>query len=108
MGNPEFRERLRAAAPWVLDGLLAVVMAAVGFALLASVLPFDPGSPPGAGGQAGRGRPRRPGVALVAAAVVLAIAGPWLPAKGVDVAVADPGLVLAWAGGRLVMARDLT
>jgi hypothetical protein len=38
----------------------------------------------------------------------LRAAGPWLPAKGVDVAVADPGLVLAWAGGRLVMARDLT
>jgi hypothetical protein len=45
MGNPEFQERLRAAGPWGLDGLLAVVLAAVGFGLLASVLPFDPGSP---------------------------------------------------------------
>jgi signal transduction histidine kinase len=45
MGNPDTRERLRAAGPWVLDGLLAVVMAAAGFALLATVLPFDPGSP---------------------------------------------------------------
>jgi signal transduction histidine kinase len=45
MGNPDTRERLRAAGPWVLDGLLAVVMAAAGFAVLASALPFDPGSP---------------------------------------------------------------
>jgi signal transduction histidine kinase len=45
MGNPDTRERLRAAGPWVLDGLLAVVMAAAGFALLATMLPFDPGSP---------------------------------------------------------------
>jgi signal transduction histidine kinase len=45
MGNPDTRERLRAAGPFVLDGLLAAVMAAVGFALLASVLPFDTGSP---------------------------------------------------------------
>jgi len=45
MGNPDTRERLRAAGPFVLDGLLAAVMAAVGFALLASVLAFDTGSP---------------------------------------------------------------
>jgi signal transduction histidine kinase len=45
MGNPDTRERLWAAGPFVLDGLLAAVMAAVGFALLASVLPFDTGSP---------------------------------------------------------------
>jgi signal transduction histidine kinase len=45
MGNPDTRERLRTAGPFVLDGLLAVVMAAVGLALLASALPFDPGSP---------------------------------------------------------------
>ena len=45
MGNPDIRERLRAAGPLVLDGLLAAVMAAVGFAVLATALPFDPGSP---------------------------------------------------------------
>jgi signal transduction histidine kinase len=50
MGNPDAdpaarREQLRTAGPVVLDGLLAAVMAALGFALLASVLPFDPGSP---------------------------------------------------------------
>jgi signal transduction histidine kinase len=45
MGNPDTRERLRTAGPFVLDGLLAAVMAAVGFALLATALPFDPGSP---------------------------------------------------------------
>ena len=38
-GNPDTRERLRTAGPFILDGLLAVVMAAVGFALLASALP---------------------------------------------------------------------
>jgi signal transduction histidine kinase len=37
--------RLRAAGPWVLDGLLAVLAAAAGVATLATVLPFDPGSP---------------------------------------------------------------
>jgi signal transduction histidine kinase len=45
-GNPGARrERLRTAGPFVLDGLLAAVLAAVGFALLASAVPFDPGSP---------------------------------------------------------------
>ena len=39
------RQRLRTAGPWVLDGLLAVVAAGVGVAALATVLPFDPGSP---------------------------------------------------------------
>jgi signal transduction histidine kinase len=39
------RQRLRTAGPWVLDGLLAVVAAGVGVATLATVLPFDPGSP---------------------------------------------------------------
>jgi signal transduction histidine kinase len=38
------RQRLRTAGPWVLDGLLAVV-AGAGVATLATVLPFDPGSP---------------------------------------------------------------
>ena len=37
-------------------------------------------------------------VALVAAAVVLAVALPWLPAKGVDVPLADPGLGARLAG----------
>jgi ABC-2 type transport system permease protein len=37
-------------------------------------------------------------IALVAAAVVLAIALPWLPAKGVHVSVADPGLAARLAG----------
>jgi len=37
-------------------------------------------------------------MALVAAAVVLAIALPWLPARGVEVDLADPGLA-ARAGG---------
>ena len=45
---------------------------------------------------------------LVAAVVVLAIALPWLPAKGVDPPLAAYGLVLALAGGRLVVSRDLT
>jgi len=45
MGNPDTRERLRTAGPFILDGLLAAVMAAASFALLASALPFDPGSP---------------------------------------------------------------
>src|SRR5215213_2287803 len=46
MRNPDARwERLRAAGPWVLDGVLAVAATAVGFALLATMLPFDPGSP---------------------------------------------------------------
>ena len=46
MRNPDPRwERLRTAGPWVLDGVLAVAAAAVGFALLATALPFDPGSP---------------------------------------------------------------
>jgi hypothetical protein len=46
MRNPDARwERLRTAGPWVLDGVLAVVAAAGGFALLATALPFDPGSP---------------------------------------------------------------
>ena len=39
------RQRLRTAGPWVLDGLLAVVAAGAGVATLATVLPFDPGSP---------------------------------------------------------------
>src|SRR5215207_395852 len=39
------RDRLRAAGPWVLDGLLALAASAVGLSLLASALPFDPGSP---------------------------------------------------------------
>jgi signal transduction histidine kinase len=39
------RRRLRTAGPWALDGLLAVVAAGVGVATLATVLPFDPGSP---------------------------------------------------------------
>ena len=38
-------QRLRAAGPLVLDGLLAVATAAAGVTLLATVLPFDPGSP---------------------------------------------------------------
>jgi signal transduction histidine kinase len=38
-------ERLRTAGPWVLDGVLAVAATAGGFALLATALPFDPGSP---------------------------------------------------------------
>jgi DNA-binding NarL/FixJ family response regulator/signal transduction histidine kinase len=37
--------RLRAAGPWALDGLLAVAAAGAGVVTLASVLPFDPGSP---------------------------------------------------------------
>jgi signal transduction histidine kinase len=46
MRNPDGRwERLQAAGPWVLDGALAVAAAAAGFALLATALPFDPGSP---------------------------------------------------------------
>jgi signal transduction histidine kinase len=46
MRDPDARrDRLRAAGPWVLDGLLAVAAAAVGVSLLAAVLPFDPGSP---------------------------------------------------------------
>jgi signal transduction histidine kinase len=39
------RRRLRTAGPWALDGLLAVVAAGAGVATLATVLPFDPGSP---------------------------------------------------------------
>jgi signal transduction histidine kinase len=39
------RQRLRTAGPWVLDGLLAVAAACLGVATLATVLPFDPGSP---------------------------------------------------------------
>jgi hypothetical protein len=46
MRNPDARrDRLRAAGPWVLDGLLAVAAAALGLSLLVGVLPFDPGSP---------------------------------------------------------------
>ena len=46
MGVPDVRrQRLRAAGPWALDGLLAVATAAAGVTLLATVLPFDPGSP---------------------------------------------------------------
>src|SRR4029453_11456871 len=46
MRNSDARwERLWAAGPWVLDGVLAVAATAVGFALLATVLPFDAGSP---------------------------------------------------------------
>ena len=46
MRNPDPRwERLRTAGPWVLDGVLAVAAAAAGFTLLATALPFDPGSP---------------------------------------------------------------
>jgi signal transduction histidine kinase len=37
-------------------------------------------------------------MALVAAAVVLAIALPWLPARGVEVDLADPGLAARAAG----------
>jgi signal transduction histidine kinase len=39
------RRRLPTAGPWALDGLLAVVAAGIGVASLATVLPFDPGSP---------------------------------------------------------------
>jgi signal transduction histidine kinase len=39
------RRRLPTAGPWALDGLLAVVAAGIGVATLATVLPFDPGSP---------------------------------------------------------------
>ena len=39
------RQRLGAAGPWVLDGLLALAAAAAGVTLLFSVLPFDLGSP---------------------------------------------------------------
>ena len=39
------RQRLRTTGPWVLDGLLAVAAAGVGLASLATVLPFEPGSP---------------------------------------------------------------
>jgi signal transduction histidine kinase len=46
MGDPDARwDRLHAAGPWVLDGLLALAAAGAGVALLATVLPFDPGSP---------------------------------------------------------------
>jgi signal transduction histidine kinase len=46
MGNPDARrQRLRAAGPLVLDGLLAVAAAAAGVAMLATTLPPDPGSP---------------------------------------------------------------
>ena len=45
MRIPDARQRLRTAGPWVLDGLLAVATACVGVAALATVLPFDPGSP---------------------------------------------------------------
>ena len=46
MRDPDaHRDRLRAAGPWVLDGLLALAAAAFGVSLLASALPFDPGSP---------------------------------------------------------------
>jgi signal transduction histidine kinase len=38
------RQRLGAAGPWVLDGLLAAAAAAAGTALLSSVLPLEPGS----------------------------------------------------------------
>ncbi|HSK37053.1 MAG TPA: hypothetical protein VLA80_09975, partial [Actinomycetota bacterium] len=39
------RQRLRAAGPQALDGLLAMAMAAAGVTLLTTVLPYDPGSP---------------------------------------------------------------
>jgi ABC-2 type transport system ATP-binding protein len=46
MRDPDVRwDRLHAAGPWVLDGLLALAAAGAGVALLATVLPFDPGSP---------------------------------------------------------------
>jgi ABC-2 type transport system permease protein len=45
-------------------------------------------------------------LALASAAVVLAIALPWLPAKGVDVPLADPGLAARVAG--LAAAVSLT
>jgi signal transduction histidine kinase len=46
MRDPDARrDRLRAAGPWILDGLLALAASAVGLSLLASALPFDPGSP---------------------------------------------------------------
>ena len=46
MRDPDARRRrLRTAGPWALDGLLAVAVAGFGVATLATVLPFDPGSP---------------------------------------------------------------
>jgi signal transduction histidine kinase len=46
MHEPDARwRRLRTAGPWALDGLLAVGAAGIGVATLATVLPFDPGSP---------------------------------------------------------------
>jgi hypothetical protein len=46
MRDPDARrQRLRSAGPWALDGLLAVAVAGFGVATLATVLPFDPGSP---------------------------------------------------------------
>jgi signal transduction histidine kinase len=46
MRDPDARrDRLRAAGPWVLDGLLALAAAAAGIALLSTALPFDPGPP---------------------------------------------------------------
>jgi signal transduction histidine kinase len=46
MRDPDDRwRRLRTAGPWALDGLLAVVAAGFGVTTLATVLPFDPGSP---------------------------------------------------------------
>jgi signal transduction histidine kinase len=46
MRHPDaLRERLGAAGPWALDGLLALAAAGFGLSVLTTVLPFDPGSP---------------------------------------------------------------
>jgi hypothetical protein len=128
MRNPDARrDRLRAAGPWVLDGLLAVAAAALGLSLLVGVLPFDPGSP----------------LAWAAYLLVLAHTLPlavrrrwplgvlvWALATGAAFAAVGPSLValsftiliyvytaaahcprrvsLAVLGGRLVAPRDLT
>jgi ABC-2 type transport system permease protein len=135
-------QRLRTAGPWVLDGLLAVVAAGVGVATLATVLPFDPGSPRawaayllaalvlGILGMAGELRhgtatstflvtPVRGRVvaaklavaaatglamALVASAAVFAVGLPWLKAKGIEVTVADAGLLARVAGLAVAVA----
>jgi signal transduction histidine kinase len=46
MRHPDaFQERLGAAGPWALDGLLALATAGFAVSVLATGLPFDPGSP---------------------------------------------------------------